>query len=183
MPTKPVRLEELILYVSRRMVNDRHAGAGRIKLAKLLWRIDFTAYWKLGHPLSEATYTADRLGPVPAEEMLATRDLEASGRFAWENDWNRRRLPIARDEPQMGLFTAEERALIEDVIDRHRGESAKQMVDEAHLFPGWIHAWRDGRGRGEKIPYESVFWDRRAQPTAAELTHARQLADEFAHLL
>ncbi|MBB4664205.1 type II toxin-antitoxin system antitoxin SocA domain-containing protein [Conexibacter arvalis] len=183
MSAPPVRLEELILYVSRRMAADRHVGAGRIKLAKLLWRIDFTAYWKLGRPVSEATYTADRLGPVPAQEMMATRDLEAAGRFEWENDWARRRAPIARDEPRMEMFTVEERALIDDVIERHRNENAAQMVEDAHLFPGWVHAWRDGQGRGVEIPYESVFWDRRTEPTAAELRHARRLADEFAHLL
>lgn len=177
------RLEELILYVSEKMDRDRHAGVGRIKLAKLLWRIDFSAYWQLGHSISGATYQADQYGPAPAEELLATRDLEAAGRFEWAQDWDRRYLPVVHDAPQMELFSIDERELIDRVVDRYRNTSGRQMVEEAHEFPGWLHAWRHGEGKGTTIPYESIFWDRRKELRPSEEEHAAELALEFAHLL
>jgi hypothetical protein len=185
MSTKsPERLEELILYVADKMVTDHHAGVGRIKLAKLLWRIDFTGYWKLGHSISGATYQADKFGPSPVEELLATRDLESRGRFSWEQDWDRRWMPVVSDhKPRMQLFTEDERHIIDSTLDRFRNTSGKQMVDEAHEFPGWIHAWRNGEGQGSPIPYEAVFWDRSRELTPDQERHARELAREFSHLL
>src|SRR5215208_5417596 len=116
----PQKLEELILYVAAKMQRDHHAGVGRIKLAKLLWRIDFTAFWRFGRPITEATYQADQYGPSPAEELLATRDLEGAGRFHWEQDWDRRWMPVTEDEPRIDLFEPQERDLIDQVIDRYR---------------------------------------------------------------
>jgi uncharacterized phage-associated protein len=177
------RLEELILYVAEKMDQDRHAGVGRIKLAKLLWRIDFTAYWRLGHPITGATYHADQYGPAPAEELLATRDLEAAGRFHWVQDWDRRSFPEVHDAPRMELFSHDERELIDRVVDRYRNTSGSQMVDEAHEYPGWVHAWRGGEGKGALIPYESIFWDSRTQLRPSEEKRAEELAQEYAHLL
>jgi uncharacterized phage-associated protein len=179
----PRRLEELILYTAQKMERDHHAGIGRIKLAKLLWRIDFTAYWRLERPITEATYEADEFGPVPVQELLATRDLEAAGRFEWVLDWDCRWLPCISDEPDMSIFDPVERELIDGVIDQFRNTSGRQMVEEAHTFPGWIQAWRNGEGRGAPVPFESIFWDRRATVTPEEDEHAVVLAAEFAHLL
>jgi hypothetical protein len=179
----PERLEELILYVAHKMQHDYHAGIGRIKLAKLLWRIDFTAFWRLGQPITEATYSADRLGPAPEEELMATRDLEAAGRFEWVQDWDRRSMPVVHDTPRMRLFSEAQRQIIDEVIDRYRNTSGRLMVEEAHQFPGWLHAWRDGEGKGDPVPYESIFWDRRAELTDAEEQRAAELAREFAHLI
>ena len=177
------RLKELILYVAAKMASDHHAGAGRIKLAKLLWRIDFTAFWKLGKPITEAHYWADQLGPAPQEELMATRDLQTRGRFEWEQDWDRRWNPVVLDPARMDAFSEEEMTIIDRVIDEFRSASGKQMVDEAHEFPGWVHAWRDGKGARTPIPYESVFWGRRGELSEAEERHAAELAVEFRHFL
>jgi uncharacterized phage-associated protein len=179
----PRRLEELILYVAQKMERDRHAGVGRMKLAKLLWRIDFTAYWQLEHPITEARYVADEFGPAPIQELLATRDLEGAGRFEWVRDWDAQWLPLARDEPDMSIFDTVERELIDRVVDRYRNTSGRQLVELAHDFPGWIHAWHGGAGSGTPVPFESIFWARRTEVTPEEDEHAAELAVEFAHLL
>jgi uncharacterized phage-associated protein len=179
----PRRLEELILYVAAKMHRDQHVGIGRMKLAKLLWRIDFTAYWQLEHPISEATYEADAFGPAPTQEPLATRDLSDAGRFEWVREWDAQWMPVARDEPDMSIFSDEECELIDRVVDRYRNTSGRQMVEIAHEFPGWIHAWRDGEGKGSPVPYQSIFWSRRTEVTPEEDEHAAGLAAEFAHLM
>jgi hypothetical protein len=76
----------------------------------------------------------------------------------------------------MDAFSEEEMAVIDRVIDDFRSTSGKQMVDDAHEFPGWIHAWRGGEGARSPIPYESVFWERRDELTPAQQQHAAELA-------
>lgn len=173
------KLMELMLYVAARMERDQHVGRGRIKLAKLLWRSDFAAFWKLGAPITESGYHADRLGPVPRGELLASRDLEAGGRLEWINEWDRQQIPVARDEPDLSLFTAEQIALVDDQLDRYRLVSGAVMVAEAHEFPGWVYAWNGGRGDRAPIPFESVFWDDRSTLENWEEQHAAALAQDL----
>ncbi len=50
------------------------------------------------------------------------------------------------------------------------------IVQAAHEFPGWLHAWRGGEGAGELISHESVFWDSRTELVPEERQRAAQLA-------
>lgn len=171
------KLKELILYVAARMESDKHVARGRIKLAKLLWRADFGAFWKLGAPITESEYHADRLGPVPARELLATRDLETAGRLEWVNEWDRQQIPIANGQADLNLFTAAQIALVDDQLDRYRYVTAAAMVQEAHEFPGWKHAWRGGKGDRAPVPLASVFWDDRTVLEDWEEQHALSLSE------
>jgi len=174
------RLQELILYIAQRMEKDNHVGQGRIKLAKLLWRCDFAAYWKLGEPITGTEYHADKLGPAPAGELTATLDLQAAGAFEWVNEWDDQQLPRAKRDPNLDVFTAEQIALVDDQLERYRFVHARAMVDEAHEFSGWVHAWRDGAGKHQPIPYASVFWQNRTEPEPWENEYAAELAAELA---
>jgi hypothetical protein len=173
------KLKELILYVAQRMEDDNHIGRGRIKLAKLLWRCDFGAYWKLGAPITEAHYHADELGPVPTEELLATRDLETEERFEWRNEWDYQQIPIALDTPRLQVFSREQVAFIDEQLMRYRRVTGQQMVDEAHLFPGWLHAWEGHEGERRPVPLESVFWDDRTTLHDWEEEHALSLSQRL----
>lgn len=173
-PFQREKFQELILYIAKRMEEDNHAGRGRIKLAKLMWRSDFAAFWKLGEPITGATYHADKLGPSPRDELLMTRDLEVAGDFRWENDWDRQELPIAMRSADVGVFKPEELELIDSQLDKYRFVTSKAMVDEAHTFAGWKHAWN--AGRHEPIPYASVFWDDRRELETWEEEYALSLA-------
>lgn len=174
------KLKELILYLAEKMEEDQHVGRGRIKLAKLLWRADFGAFWRFGSPITEATYHADKLGPAPVDEMLAIRDLEGEGRLEFVNEWDRQEIPVAKGEsPKLELFSAQEIALVDDQLNRYRYVTGRAMVDEAHDFPGWIHAWRDGEGKRNPIPFESVFWDARTELEEWEQAEARVLAEKL----
>jgi len=183
------KLEALILYIAHRMERDAHVGRGRIKLAKLLFRIDFEAFARWGQPVTEATYHADALGPAPVQELMATRDLESAGQFEWRTERDKERLPtaIGPDVPTLAGFDAREVALIDETLERFRNVSGSAMVDTAHRFPGWIIAWRDGVGDGEPIPFESIFWNPDRPPGSKaepwENDHARLLAERYADRL
>lgn len=173
------KLRELMLYIAARMEQNQHVGRGRVKMAKLLWRCDFAAFWKLGAPITESEYHADRLGPVPGGELVAGRDLESASRLEWVNEWDRQQIPVALDDPDLSLFTAEQIALVDDQLDRYRMVPGAVMVAEAHEFPGWRHAWRNGEGARAPIPFESVFWDDRRILETWEEEHARSLAQDL----
>jgi hypothetical protein len=174
------KLKELILYLARKMEEEQHVGRGRIKLAKLLWRSDFAAFWRFGSPITEAQYQADRLGPAPVDEMLALRDLEGVGRLELLNEWDQQQIPVAiGPPPNLDVFTAAQIALVDDQLGQYKLVTARTMVDEAHEFPGWISAWRNGEGKHSPIPFESVFWDSRIQLEPWEEDYATVLAAEL----
>jgi hypothetical protein len=174
------RLQELILYIATKMERDAHVGRGRIKLAKFVWRCDFAAFWKLGEPITETSYHADEHGPAPVHELLATRDLEAQGRLEWRNEWDRQQIPVAVGEPpRLGVFTAEQIALIDEQLDQYRYVTGTAMRDEAHEFPGYKHAWREGEGMHAPVPFESVFWDDRSELENWEEEHALSLSKDL----
>lgn len=174
------KLEELVLYLATRMEEDRHIGRGRIKLAKLLWRCDFAAFWTLGEPITETSYQADKLGPAPVDEMLALRDLESQGRLELRNEWDRQQIPVAIGEsPDLGVFSAAQIALVDQQLQQYQHVTSQAMVDEAHEFPGWINAWRNGQGKHRPVPFESVFWDPRSELEEWEQHEARVLAGEL----
>lgn len=178
--TAPDRLQELILYIARKMERDGHVTPSRMKLAKLLWRIDFEAYARHGQPVSGTRYHADELGPAPTDELTATRDLQADLRFEWAHPFDRMEQPVAKDDPHLEVFTEPwVLPLVDEVMGDYVHVTAKQMVDEAHRFPGWLHAWDDGRGKRTPVMFEAVFWDEsRTEAEPWENEYARQLAAE-----
>ena len=188
MAEETTKLKELILYIAARMEQDRHVGRGRIKLAKLIFQIDFAAFAQWGASVTGVPYHADELGPVPTGEMMATRDLEAAGRLGWETVWDKERMPVAAGRPaDLEVFAPHERELTDSTLDEFRQVGAKRMVDQAHRFPGWLLAWRDGEGENDPIPLESIFWDPSRLPGSHaedwENAHARLLADRYADRL
>ena len=174
------KLEELILYLAKRMEDEQHIARGRIKLAKLLWRSDFGAFWKFGEPITETEYQADRFGPSPVDEMLALRDLQDQQRLELRSEWDRQQIPVAVGEaPHLELFSAAQIALVDEQLNRYRHVTGRAMVEEAHEFPGWQHAWRGGEGKQSPVPFESVFWDARTELEDWEQDLAIVLAEEL----
>ena len=171
-PVDKTKLRELILYIAARMERDDHAGQGRIKLAKLLWLSDFEAHRRVGKSITGERYVADKLGPAPVDEMLALRDLEAPGHLVMEPGYDKQRLPRAQRPPDTALFNDDELAVVDEILDRYRSWTGKQLVDLAHEFPGWTLA-----ERGQEVPYHSVHISAHG-PNERDLERAEELARE-----
>lgn len=151
------KLEELILYISRRMTEDDHKGVGRIKLAKLLFFADFEAFACSGRSITGASYTVAEHGPAPDQELTATLDLEAAGAFAWENRFDKQQVPVAKRDARIeGVFLPSELEIVDELLDRHRLHTGKQLRDMAHELPAW-----KARPMGSKVPYWSVYMSRK----------------------
>jgi hypothetical protein len=171
--TDKARLYELILLLAGRMEADEHAGQGRIKLAKLLWLSDFEAHRRFGRSITGERYIADELGPAPADEMLALRDLEAAGDLVIEPGYKQQQLIHARRPPDRSLFSEGELAVVEEMLTKYRKWSGSRLVKLAHEYPGWTLAQR-----GADIPYHSVHISA-SGPTKDDVERARELARDI----
>lgn len=171
--TDKAKLHELILLLAARMEADEHVGQGRIKLAKLLWLSDFEAHRRFGRSITGERYVADELGPAPADEMLALRDLEASGDLAIEPGYRKQQLIHARRPADTSLFSVGELAVIEEMLTKYRKWTGSRLVKLAHDYPGWILA-----RRGADIPYHSVHISA-SGPTKRDRERARELARDI----
>ena len=165
------KLIELVLYVGKKSLGDRSFGA--TKLNKLLFFCDFAAYGSLGKPITGASYRRQDHGPVPAELRGVVNDLEETGdalviQPRYYNYTQRRLIP--RREPDLSLFTGEEIALVDDVLEQGRPYDATTISDVSHQFPGWQLA-----EDGEDIPYSSVFLSTEP-PNSADIARAQELA-------
>jgi hypothetical protein len=72
-------------------------------------------------------------------------------------------------EPNLDVFTPEQIALVDSIIEKLRGFTADEVSDLSHQMVGWKIA-----EPGESIPYESVYIS--AEPlTDADILRAGEL--------
>lgn len=147
------KLSELMLYVASKSQGDRKFGA--VKFNKILFAIDFTAYGNLGHSITGSAYIRMEQGFCP-KELPATRyklieskraDMQLS---SFKGKSQKRLIPL--DQPDMSLFSDEERQLIDDVIEELYPFTATQLSQWNHSMLPWLFA-----SDMEEIPYFTVF--------------------------
>jgi hypothetical protein len=148
------KLGELILYISQKCAHDSDFGA--TKLNKILYFSDFFAYGNWGKSITGADYQHLQYGPAPRRLKPLRKQLQDNGDLAVQP------VPMAGvvqhrtinlREPVLGLFTGEEIALVDRVIEQLAGFNAVQASELSHQFVGWKFTQV-----GETIPYESIFW-------------------------
>jgi hypothetical protein len=170
------RFKELLLYVAKRSSDDARFGA--TKLNKLLFFSDFLAYAQLGHSITGATYQKLRYGPAPRELLPQQRELAREGALkvkrqsAFQPDKT-----IAMRDPDISIFEPEEIAIVDEVLDALKEDTAWMISERSHaLSIGWQLAEIQ-----EDIPYETIFVHAGdAHPAAVEL--GRELAEEHGWL-
>jgi hypothetical protein len=166
------RLKELILYIARRSENDPNFG--KTKLIKLLAWSDFLAYGRLGESLTGATYQKREFGPAPKQFPGALNLLRAMGRVRQVEEqtysYTQDRV-LAVDEADMGGFTADQIAVVDEVVRHFEGWNNSDLSEESHReFVGWTMV-----DEGDEIPFHTVFLSP-APPTEADRQHAQRVA-------
>jgi len=164
------KLRELIVYLARKSEGD--ANFGTVKLNKLLFFADFSAYRRWGAAITGACYQKFDSGPAPREGAAIRIDLESDGSIL-EVERNyyglRHRAIIARRDPNLEPFSGKEIALIDEIVERFRCSTAAEMVDRSHPFIGWAAARTN-----EDIPYETAYLNPEP-PTRGDIERALQL--------
>jgi uncharacterized phage-associated protein len=166
------KLRELMLYICRKSINDETFSS--VKLNKLLYHSDFTAFRLLGEPITGQEYHAIQFGPAPRRMVPIIREMEASNALITVEQMyftksQRRHVPCV--PPVLDKFSGAEIALVDAVIEEHRHENASEISDNSHGI-----AWNIVGFKG-LIPYEFAYIsDDPVSPYVIERT--RELAAE-----
>ncbi|SRR5260370_9947811 len=164
------KFRELILLICARSEHDKKFGA--IKLNKLLFRSDFSAYLTFGKSISGQVYFKLPKGPAPKQLVPVTKKMEEAGELAYkeiEYFGHIQKKPIALRQPDVDVFSAKEIDLVHQAIQKCWNMTAAEISEHSHLFLGWKVA-RDK----EIIPYSTALVGTRT-PTAAELAYGLAL--------
>ena len=157
------KLRELILLIAEWSQADERFGA--IKLNKLLFHCDFSAFLTFGEPITGQEYFALPQGPAPRRLKPITEKMEKKKELAYQEvpyHGHLQKRPIALRAANLKLFSGEEVALVRQTIEKFWKKSATEISDQSHLFLGWKVA----RER-ETIPYSTALVGRRP-PTEQE---------------
>jgi len=146
------RLRELILYVSDKCSQDPTFGA--VKLNKILYSSDFFSFQQFGEPITGAEYMRLGRGPAPRRMLPVRAQMEVAGELVMQEreyfGYPQQR-PIPLRKADVGLFTARDIALVDEVIQALWNRAASEVSVLSHGI-----AWRAARDN-ESIPYEAAF--------------------------
>ncbi len=170
---------ELILYIAEHAMSD--ASFGATKMAKALWLSDFEAYSQLGAPISGAAYKKRQHGPAANEYMPVLEELRQVGEVGIAEQViaghsSTRVVALRRADPS--VFGAEERAIVDSVINYVMCSTAVAVSDMSHQTRGYLLAEQD-----ETIPYGAALLPDDPEPLSdQELAYGSALGEElFAH--
>ncbi len=168
------RFKELVLYLAARSTDD--PGFGSVKLNKLLFFADFEAYRTLGRPLTGAHYQKLRWGPAAIEFLPLQDELLRDGLAVLETrerGGHEQRVTVAMAEPDLRLFSPEEIAVVDRVLEELRSIGAVSVSELSHeRSAGWNLV-----EEGEVIPYDTAFISM-GDPPRELSEHAERLARE-----
>jgi len=146
------KFKELLLLLASECKDDVFFGATKVN--KQLFFADFIAFEKLGRPITGADYMALERGPVPRRLLPIRAAMIEDDELAIEQRGQQERLIPLRD-PDLSVFTKQEKAVISDVIEALRSKDAETVSNLSHLFLGWQAAYAEGvaQQRYVSIPY------------------------------
>ncbi len=169
------KFRELIVYLAKKSEADPRLGA--MKWNKLMFFADREAYGRLGHSISGARYHKIEHGPAAAalvpvrDEMLDSGELEIKPVDLGPQYKPQNRV-VAHREPDESVFSADERAVMDEIIKRYWDYNGTAISQEAYNDLGVALAEQD-----EDIPYGTVYLPK-AEPTKAEVSYAQRRMKE-----
>jgi hypothetical protein len=151
------KLQELILLIAEWCQADPKFGA--IKLNKLLFHADFSAFLTHGEPITGQEYFKLPQGPAPRRLKVITEAMIKRGDFAWQEVpyyGRTQKKPIALRSPDLSKFSGADVNLIRQTVEKFWKLSAVEISDQSHVFLGWKAAHLK-----ETIPYSTALVSRR----------------------
>ena len=171
-PRGKQRFRELIIYVSKKCEGDSFFGA--IKLNKILYYSDFSAFEVFGAPLTGLPYFKLPFGPAPQWLLPIRTELINEGALAISQveigDLVQDRTIALRD-PYLSLFVQDEIDLVDRVIEKLWGQTATEVSDASHDI-----RWRTLNLR-DFLPYEFAYLDN--ELTSDDEARSIELAQQF----
>lgn len=167
------RLAELILHIATACEDDPNFGA--TKLNKILWWADFLSYARHGQPITGVEYQRLKNGPAPKRllpvraRLVQAGDIVLQERTVFKRT-QKRIVPLRKTN--YALFTAEQIALVDEVISDLWSDNATTVSEDSHG-----KAWEIATDK-QSIPYEAIFLS--DDPISIlDVTETHALADRF----
>ncbi|HTE86075.1 MAG TPA: Panacea domain-containing protein [Dehalococcoidia bacterium] len=132
------KLAEMIVYIAQRSGDDDKFGA--VKLNKILYYADFIAYRRLGHAISGTEYQHVEEGPAPRRLVPVRNELAQTGAITLyeQEHFGRVQQRIKAERlPDLSLFTLDEIAILDEVLQELRPLNGKEVSERSHREPGW----------------------------------------------
>ena len=149
------KLEELILHISQKCANDKTFGS--IKLNKILCYSDFTFYVYNGHGITDVDYQKLANGPAPRRLVPVRDKMIRKGHMGLQQiklkSGNVMKRPVNLREPDLSLFSGEEIAVVDSVIEWLKETSSQRVTEVSHELVGWAVA-----EVGHTIPYRTFYF-------------------------
>jgi hypothetical protein len=174
----PDRFELLVHHITWR--TREVPNFGRVRLAKILFYVDFSHYAGEGKSLTGATYIAEKFGPFPpylttAEEHLVRSGALSSDRIAGKQRAEFDENHVVALKPPSVFLDGYVQALVDQWTDKIVSiPTAHQLSEQTHELPGW----RLARPVVGEISYETVFIGTDEPPDRA-VALGRELIGEF----
>ena len=169
------KFRELLLYIANRSLSDPHFGA--TKLNKILFFSDFYAYGMLGRPITGAEYQRLEYGPAPRQlkpTVEQMRDAQEATVLPRRHFNRQQQILFPLRDPDLSRFTAEEIALVDEVIRLLQPYNVTQVSELSH---GYAVGWQVAR-ENETIPYQTVFLS--SEPlTVSDIRRGQELAQKY----
>jgi hypothetical protein len=121
------KLQQLILYVSQKCADQ--TGFCSTKLNKILYFSDFIVYANTGASITGVEYQRLQWAPAPSWMKLVLSSMEEAGELTMQDilvpDGYKTKKPVNLKPPDLGMFSAEEISVVDDVIERLEELTAK----------------------------------------------------------
>lgn len=165
------KFAELALYIAWKCPAEK---LGAVKFNKVFYYADMLHYVMTGQPITGATYKRRERGPTTDQLLHALRDLSRDGslKISEVPFYGFRKMEYrAQREPDLTRFSAEEIALVDDMIQFVcDGHTAKDITELSHNL-----AWESTEPDHE-IPYFTAFLMYPMQVSEAALDAAQSEA-------
>ena len=149
------KFAEMILYVCQKCADDPCFGS--IKLNKVLCFADFLHYANYGRPITGVEYQKLPRGPAPRRLLPVRERLIHDGYLAIQPVFLKsgavQKRPVNLRDPNLGIFTGDEVATIDSVIEGLRNATSETVSELSHqIMVGWLVV-----EEGDTIPYSTIF--------------------------
>ena len=164
------KFKALVLYVCAK--SEKYEEFGAVKLNKILYYSDVTAYRRHGTPITGETYVKRQRGPAPKRILPAQNELVSEGKLIVRDKPyypDTKREFIVKEQPDISGFSPEEISLIDYMVEAiNQSFTATEISNITH-----DDVW-EILELGEEIPYHAIFSSHTGEIDETDIEWARE---------
>ena len=150
------KYKNVILYLSKNVGSG--SVWGKKKMYKLLYFIDFDFFEKYEKPVTGDIYHKLQMGPAPSYFDVIAQDLKKEGKLQIGKGetgagFNDAVIYKALKDPDIGVFSKEEKAMLDRVIKLYGGKSGSELETFTHKEAPYLAV-----DEGEEMPLELAHY-------------------------